>query len=109
MPLAGFEAGIPASERPQTFALGRSAIGFGSVGSCQHVTRMSVPLYWPDVCAMITGVTFCVYDGRFKHVCSINFLYRAPFYCVTLCLLLQSRKATPFDNEVEGTSILLNV
>jgi hypothetical protein len=31
MPLAGFEAAIPASERPQTHTLDRAAIGIGSV------------------------------------------------------------------------------
>jgi len=29
MPLAGFEPTIPASERPQTHALGRAATGIG--------------------------------------------------------------------------------
>jgi hypothetical protein len=37
MPRAGFEPAIPATKRPQTYALDRAAIGIGFISWCHQV------------------------------------------------------------------------
>jgi hypothetical protein len=44
MPPAGFEPKVPASERPQTHALDRSATGIGSAFFGEHNVELTVEL-----------------------------------------------------------------
>ena len=68
MPPVGFEPAIPASERPQTYALDRSATGTGTqYGYCHinvfnYLQSLFYRLLWTKFHTNRTKVYFCIFS-----------------------------------------------
>jgi hypothetical protein len=71
MPQAGFESTIPASARPQTYALGRAVAEVG----CMHLTRpISDAVYFRNIHSVCVCVV-CVIEYVLRLSINVTFTY----------------------------------
>jgi hypothetical protein len=88
MPPVGFEPAIPASDRPQTYALDRAATGIGKVKSCNALLRVL------PVCIRIYLKAVPRYKFLNLDTCQPGTLYVSEQGCEEPWLFLEAKRGT---------------